>query len=87
MRDEIAFCSEKFSGFETCDSNMLKIDLLQNQKNKNEISSEIAHLEKCQKNVFASHMKKNELLDIFQNDWYIYMPKRAIATSPIASMT
>lgn len=43
--DEIAFDSEKSSGFETRDSNMFKTDLLQDRKNKNEISNEIAHLE------------------------------------------
>lgn len=46
MNDEIAFSSEKSSGFETRDSNMLKTDLLQNRKNKNErLSNEITHLE------------------------------------------
>lgn len=76
MRDEIAFCSEKSSGFETRDSNMFKIDLLQNKKNKNEISNEIAYLEIRKMSVFTSRVKKKLLLKIIR--YVSFVTKRLI---------
>lgn len=76
MSGEIAFGSEKSSGFETRDSNMLKSDLLQNKKNKNETSNEIAYLE----NGFRFSLKKLRILrrvPFIQDNRCIFKAERA----------
>jgi len=84
MSNEIAFGSEKSSGFETRDSNMLKTNLLQKKK-KNEISNKITYL-KTRKITFLLLIKKIRFIKYvsFITKWliYSYTEKGPILSSP-----